>query len=112
MDSTSLYEADFYAWTQEQVNLLKTQQWHQRDAVHLIAEIDALHTATGDQCRLFTGNSFDSLKSWHILLNDDRKMSEVTSTSISPVLTAIPVAGWLPKSLPISATSQLSIISL
>ncbi len=26
-----LYETDFYAWTQEQVSLLKTQQWDQLD---------------------------------------------------------------------------------
>lgn len=39
---SSLYEADFYAWTQEQVTLLKTQQWQQLDTPNLIEEIESL----------------------------------------------------------------------
>lgn len=33
-----LDETDFYGWTQEQVSLLKTQQWNQLDTVNLIEE--------------------------------------------------------------------------
>ncbi|MCC5663005.1 DUF29 family protein [Nostoc sp. CHAB 5784] len=29
MYTSHLYKTDFYTWTQEQVSLLKTQQWHQ-----------------------------------------------------------------------------------
>jgi len=42
MHTTDLYEIDFYAWTQEQVSLLKTQQWNELDTVNLIEEIEAL----------------------------------------------------------------------
>jgi hypothetical protein len=38
----SIYEADFYAWTQEQVKLLESQAWDQLDRWHLIEEIAAL----------------------------------------------------------------------
>lgn len=38
----SLYEADFYAWTQEQAKLLKFQQWSQLDLPNLIEEIESL----------------------------------------------------------------------
>ncbi|PIG92946.1 DUF29 domain-containing protein [Gloeocapsopsis sp. IPPAS B-1203] len=38
MHAPSLYETDFYAWTEEQVNLLKNQQWEQVDATNLIEE--------------------------------------------------------------------------
>lgn len=38
----NLYEADFYAWTQEQVNLLRNGQWHQLDVPNLIEEIASL----------------------------------------------------------------------
>ncbi|WP_442936429.1 DUF29 family protein [Nostoc sp.] len=31
MLSPSLYETDFYAWTQEQVTLLRNEQWSQID---------------------------------------------------------------------------------
>lgn len=38
----SLYETDFYAWTQEQTKLLKNQQWNQLDLPNLIEEIESL----------------------------------------------------------------------
>ncbi|XGV95507.1 MAG: DUF29 domain-containing protein [Leptolyngbya sp. BL-A-14] len=38
----TLYEADFYAWTQEQSTLLRHQQWDQLDTPNLIEEIESL----------------------------------------------------------------------
>jgi Domain of unknown function DUF29 len=38
----SLYETDFYAWTQEQAQLLKLQKWSQLDLPNLIEEIESL----------------------------------------------------------------------
>ncbi|PHX55642.1 DUF29 domain-containing protein [Tychonema bourrellyi FEM_GT703] len=38
----SLYETDFYAWTEEQVKLLKHQEWSQIDLPNLIEEIESL----------------------------------------------------------------------
>jgi Domain of unknown function DUF29 len=38
----SLYETDFYAWTQEQTVLLRNQQWHRIDLPNLIEEIESL----------------------------------------------------------------------
>lgn len=38
----NLYEADFYAWTQEQVLLLRNQQWSQIDLLNLIEKIESL----------------------------------------------------------------------
>ncbi|MDB9308075.1 DUF29 domain-containing protein [Aphanizomenon sp. CS-733/32] len=37
-----LYETDFYAWTQQQANLLRYQQWNQVDLVNLIEEVESL----------------------------------------------------------------------
>lgn len=37
-----LYETDFYAWTQEQAELLKQQEWSQLDLPNLIEEIESL----------------------------------------------------------------------
>ncbi|MDF5706399.1 MAG: DUF29 domain-containing protein [Nostoc sp. S4] len=42
MPSASLYETDFYAWTQEQATLLRNQQWSQIDVQNLIEEIQSL----------------------------------------------------------------------
>ncbi|WP_209271492.1 DUF29 domain-containing protein [Nostoc sp. ATCC 53789] len=42
MASASLYETDFYAWTQEQVSLLCNEQWSQIDLQNLIEEIQSL----------------------------------------------------------------------
>ncbi|MFB2979804.1 DUF29 domain-containing protein [Microseira sp. BLCC-F43] len=38
----SLYETDFYAWTQSQAKLLKHQQWSLLDLPNLIEEIESL----------------------------------------------------------------------
>ena len=42
MQTTTLYDQDFYAWTQQQVELLKTGQWKQIDIENLIEEIESL----------------------------------------------------------------------
>lgn len=39
---SSLYETDFYAWTQEQAVLLHNQQWSQLDLPNIIEEIESL----------------------------------------------------------------------
>jgi len=38
----SLYETDFFAWTQAQAELLRHQQWNQLDLPNLIEEIESL----------------------------------------------------------------------
>lgn len=38
----TLYETDFYAWSQEQASLLHNQQWSQIDLANLIEEIESL----------------------------------------------------------------------
>ncbi|MBD2629341.1 DUF29 domain-containing protein [Trichormus variabilis] len=39
---SSLYTTDFYAWTQEQVSLLRNHQWSQIDLQNLIEEVESL----------------------------------------------------------------------
>lgn len=38
----SLYETDFYAWTQEQAEFLRNGKWNQLDLINLIEEIESL----------------------------------------------------------------------
>jgi hypothetical protein len=42
LPAPSLYETDFYAWTQEQASLLRENQWSQLDLLNLIEEIESL----------------------------------------------------------------------
>ncbi len=42
MDRRSLYESDFYAWTQEQAQFLQNQAWDKLDLPNLIEEIESL----------------------------------------------------------------------
>lgn len=42
MPRLNLYETDFYAWTQEQANLLRNKQWNKIDLANLIEEIECL----------------------------------------------------------------------
>jgi hypothetical protein len=48
---TSLYETDFYAWTQEQTTLLQQQTWNKIDVPHLIEEITNLGRRERQQLR-------------------------------------------------------------
>ncbi len=42
MSALKLYETDFYAWTQEQAALLRSQQWGHIDLPNVIEEIESL----------------------------------------------------------------------
>lgn len=42
MSAPSLYETDFYAWTQEQVSLLGKHQWGQLDLLNQLRTIIVL----------------------------------------------------------------------
>jgi hypothetical protein len=42
MTAPSRYDTDFYAWTEEQVHLLRTRRFDALDLTHLIEEIDDL----------------------------------------------------------------------
>lgn len=39
---STLYDSDFYAWTQEQSKLLKAHQWEQLDVENLVEELESL----------------------------------------------------------------------
>jgi hypothetical protein len=59
MPALSLYETDFYAWTQEQVALLRKHQWSQIDLLNPIEEIESL----GKQQRQELRNRLRNLRS-------------------------------------------------
>ena len=59
-----LYETDFYQWIQEQLNLLKTQQWEQLDTVNLIEEIAALGRKERQELRNRLGILLGHLLKW------------------------------------------------
>lgn len=42
ISALDLYETDFYGWTQQQVQLLHSQQWEQIDLPNIIEEIESL----------------------------------------------------------------------
>jgi len=42
MSSLDIYQTDFQAWTQEQIKLLRHQEWHKLDLENLIEEIETL----------------------------------------------------------------------
>ncbi|MBW4635990.1 MAG: DUF29 domain-containing protein [Iphinoe sp. HA4291-MV1] len=64
MYTSSLYETDFYAWTQEQVNLLKAQQWDQVDTINLIEEIETLGRKERQELRNRLGVLLGHLLKW------------------------------------------------
>jgi hypothetical protein len=64
MYASHLYETDFYGWTQEQVSLLKTQQWEQLDTVNLIEEIETLGRRERQELRNHLGVLLGHLLKW------------------------------------------------
>jgi Domain of unknown function DUF29 len=64
MYTSHLYETDLYAWTQEQVSLLKTQEWEQLDTVNLIEEIETLGRRERQELRNRLGVLLGHLLKW------------------------------------------------
>ncbi|HAG84125.1 MAG TPA: DUF29 domain-containing protein [Cyanobacteria bacterium UBA12227] len=64
MHTFHLYETDFYSWTQQQINWLKTQDWNQVDTVNLIEEIEALGRKERQELRNQLGVLLGHLLKW------------------------------------------------
>ena len=59
-----LYDTDFHEWIQEQLNLLKTQQWKQLDTINLIEEIAVLGRKERQELRNRLGILLGNLLKW------------------------------------------------
>lgn len=59
------YDADFYAWTQEQVKLLRDRQWSQVDLPHVIEEIESLGKQQRQELRNRLSVLMGHLLKWH-----------------------------------------------
>lgn len=84
----TLYDVDFYAWTQEQAKLLQQQAWHELDIIHLAEEIDALGKQQRQELRNRLGTTIGHLlkwdyqpelrsKSWQATLREQRKQIQL-----------------------------------
>lgn len=49
MSSLSLYEKDFYAWTQEQAKLIKNKAFERLDLTHLFDEVEDMGNRHADE---------------------------------------------------------------
>lgn len=65
MQTTTLYDQDFYAWTQRQIELLQAQQWNQVDIENLIEELDSLGKQQRQELRNRLGVLLGHLLKWH-----------------------------------------------
>jgi len=61
---TELYDQDFYAWTQEQVALLRAGQWHDLDCEHLIEEMEDLGRSARQEIRSYLEGLLMHLLKW------------------------------------------------
>jgi hypothetical protein len=64
MQTTTLYDQDFYAWTQRQIELLQAQQWNQVDVENLIEELDGLGKQQRQELRNRLGVLLGHLLKW------------------------------------------------
>ena len=60
----SLYDKDFYAWTQKQAQLLRHHQWSQLDLPNLIEEIESLGKQQRQELRNRLGILLGQLLKW------------------------------------------------
>ncbi|MBD2690169.1 DUF29 domain-containing protein [Anabaena catenula] len=63
-EGENLYECDFYAWTQQQVNVLLNQQWSQLDIINLVEEISSLGRRERQELRNRLGILLAHLLKW------------------------------------------------
>ena len=61
---SSLYEIDFYAWTQEQAILLREQKWSQVDLANVLEEIESLGRQQRQELRNQLGILLGHLLKW------------------------------------------------
>jgi hypothetical protein len=64
MQTTTLYEQDFYAWTQQQVELLRSGQVNDLDVENLIEELDSLGRQERQELRNRLGILLGHLLKW------------------------------------------------
>lgn len=64
MAASSLYEVDFYAWTQEQAMLLREKKWSQVDLVNVLEEIESLGRQQRQELRNRLGILLGHLLKW------------------------------------------------
>ncbi|KYC37540.1 hypothetical protein WA1_48255 [Scytonema hofmannii PCC 7110] len=64
MPAFDLYEADFYAWTQEQAKLLRAHQWSKIDLPNLIEEIESLGKQQRQELRNRLSVLIGHLRKW------------------------------------------------
>lgn len=65
MQTTTLYEQDFYAWTRRQIELIKAQQWEQVDIQNLVEEIESLGRQERQELRNRLGVLLGHLLKWY-----------------------------------------------
>jgi Domain of unknown function DUF29 len=65
MQTTTLYDQDFYAWTQRQADLLKAKQWGELDIDNLVEEIESLGKQQRQELRNRMEVLLGHLLKWH-----------------------------------------------
>ncbi|GAC1460059.1 MAG: DUF29 domain-containing protein [Chamaesiphon sp.] len=65
MQTTTLYDHDFYAWTMRQIEMLQACQWNQVDIENLIEELDSLGKQQRQELRNRLGVLLGHLLKWH-----------------------------------------------
>jgi hypothetical protein len=86
MNTFSLYTNDFHAWTQEQVNLLTTQQWDTLDTVNLIEELETLGRKERQELRNRLALLLGHLLKWQFQQRIQIKLLLQDSPSLKPYL--------------------------
>jgi len=117
----NLYEIDFYAWTEEQAELLKNKTWDELDLPNLIEEIESLGRQERQELRNRLGvllghllkwqyQSSNRGNSWLATIREQRTRTRLVledNLSLKPyVLEAIAIAYHLAQDLAVRETGM------
>ncbi|GET41885.1 DUF29 domain-containing protein [Microseira wollei] len=110
----SVYETDFYAWTQEQVKLLKEQAWHHLDVLNLIEELEDLGRRERQELRNCLGLLLGHLLKWQYQPSNRSNSWLATireqRREVNLLLKDNPsLKSYLPEALPIADQSGLDL---
>jgi hypothetical protein len=65
MQTKTLYDQDFYAWTQQQIEWLQAKNWDRLDLENLIEELDSLGKQQRQELHTRLGVLLGHLLKWH-----------------------------------------------
>lgn len=108
MDPESLYEKDFYAWTQQQAQFLRERAWEKLDLPHWIEEMESLGRQQRQELRNQLGVLVGHLLKWEY--QPQARFGKLASHPTGAAVGSSGSAGGKPKPEALFAGGHLQVL--